>query len=339
MLAAVFYGVEEGVRVEERPAPTIEKPDDVLIEVKACGICGTDPAILEGRHPASPPVILGHEYAGVVLEVGDGVRGVKPGDHVVIDPNIKCGKCYYCRNGKQNLCENMTTLGIFIDGGFARYNVAPESAVYKIPEDMAWEDAALVEPVSCVVNGVTRAGIRAGKIVAIIGAGPIGLIWTALARRAGASKVIVSEVRERRIKAAERIGADVVINPKEVDPVEKVKGLTDGRGVDVAVEVVGHPTTAQQAIRMLAYGGRAVLFGTCPPETRIPITPYDIMRHEKEIVGSFIANFTFLPAIRAMYEKMVPSDILITHRFGVKDFNKAIETHLSGEGIKILILP
>ena len=339
MIAAVFHGVEEGVKVEEVPVPEITKPDDVLLEVKACGLCGTDPAILEGRHPASVPVILGHEYAGVVIDVGEEVKGVKSGDHVVIDPNVKCGKCYYCRTGKQNLCENMTTLGIFINGGFAKYNVAPEAAVYKIPDDMSWGDAALVEPVSCVVNGVRRAGIRPGDSVVIIGAGPIGLIWTALAKKRGAGRIIVSEVMEKRKKMAEKLGADVIIDPTQEDPVERVKELTNGRGANIAVEVVGRPVTVRQAIQMLAYGGRAVLFGTCPMDAQVSITPYDIMRHEKEIVGSFIANFTFAPAIQIMYNKLVPSDVLITHEFKVEEIHKAFQTHRSGESIKILIRP
>ena len=339
MIAAVFHGVKEGVKVEEVPVPRVTKPDDVLLEVKAGGLCGTDPAILEGRHPASVPVILGHEYAGVVIDVGEAVKGVKPGDHVVIDPNIKCGKCYYCRNGKQNLCENMTTLGIFIDGGFTKYNVAPESAVYRIPEDMDWKDAALVEPVSCVVNGVRRARIKPGDNVVIIGAGPIGLIWTALAKRAGAGRVIVSETMQKRQKAAEKLGADIVIDPTLEDPIARVKELTNGRGANVAVEVVGRIVTAQQAVEMLAYGGRAVLFGTCPKDARVPINPYDIMRHEKEIVGSFIANFTFAPAIQIMYSKLVPSDVLFTHEFKVEGIHKAFQTHKAGESIKVLITP
>jgi 2-desacetyl-2-hydroxyethyl bacteriochlorophyllide A dehydrogenase len=338
MIAAVFYGIKEGIKVEEVLVPEIKKPEDILIEVKACGLCGTDPAILEGRHPASPPVILGHEYTGIVVDVGDTVKTVKPGDHVVIDPNIKCGKCYYCRSGKQNLCENMTTLGIYIDGGFAEYNVAPESAVYKIPDDMEWKDAALVEPVSCVINGVTRARIRTGDHVVIIGAGPIGLIWIALAKKKGA-RVVVSEVVERRREAALKVGADIVINPRERDIVQAVRELTGGRGADIAVEAVGLPVTVRQTIEMLAYGGRAVIFGTCAKEVQIPISPYDIMRHEKEIIGSFIANFTFEAAINAMYTRLVPSEVLFTHELKVSEIHKALEIHKRGESIKILLKP
>ena len=338
MTAAVFRGVTEGLKVEERAVPVAKNADDVLIEVKACGLCGTDPAILEGRHPSSPPVILGHEYGGVVLEVGKAVHSVRPGDHVVVDPNVKCGQCRFCRSGKQNLCENMTTLGIFLDGGFAQYNIAPQSAVYRVPKDMDWRDAALVEPVSCVINGIRRSGIGLGKSVAVIGAGPIGLIWIALARNAGAAKIIVGETMPARQEAAKKLGADIILDPRKTDIVKTVKQETEN-GVDVAVEVVGNPSTVQQAIQMLNFGGRAVLFGTCPEKADVRIDPYDLMRHEKEIVGSFIANYTFGPAIETMYKKQVRSDILFTHEFKVSEIHKAIDVHKAGQSIKVLITP
>ena len=338
MIAAVFHGVREGIKVEERSSPEIRTPEDVLIEVKACGLCGTDPAILEGRHPSSPPVILGHEYGGVVVDVGKEVSSIKPGDHVVVDPNIKCGRCRFCRSGRQNLCENMTTLGIFVDGGFAQYNVAPQSVIYKVPEDMDWKDVALVEPVSCVVNGLRRSGMRAGDSIVILGAGPIGLIWIALAKEAGASKIIVSETMPTRRDAAKRLGADLVLDPRSVDVVGSVRSETDG-GVNVAVEVIGNPLTVRQAIEMLGFGGRAVVFGTCPKEAQVSIDPYDLMQHEKEVVGSFIANYTFRPAVEAMYRKRVNSDVLFTHQFKVKEIHKAIEVHKSGTSIKVLVTP
>ena len=338
MSAAVFHGVKEGLRVEERAAPTIKSADEVLLEIKACGLCGTDPAILDGRHPSSPPVILGHEYGGVVVDVGKSVHEVKPGDHVVVDPNVKCGQCGFCRSGKQNLCENITTLGIYIDGGFAKYNVAPQSAVYKIPEDMDWRDAALVEPVSCVLNGMGRSGVKLGSSIAIIGAGPIGLIWVALARNAGAARIIVSESMPARQEAARKLGADMVLDPGKQDIVEAVHAET-GKGVNVAVEVIGKPSTVEQAVRILSPGGRAVVFGTCPKESEIRLDPYELMRHEKEIVGSYAANFTFRPAIEVMYHKQVRSDILLTHHFKIEEIEKAIRAHRAGDAIKALVTP
>ncbi len=339
MRAVVFYGVDEGFRIEDVEAPTVKRGDDILIKVKLAGLCGTDPAILEGRHPAAPPVILGHEYAGEVIEVGGDVKDIDVGDHVVIDPNIKCGKCYRCRTGKENLCENMTTLGIYIDGGFSRYNVAPRSAVYKIPSDMRWEDAVLVEPVSCAINGANRARINVGDTVAIIGAGPMGLIWTQLAKWRGAGLIIVSDLVEKRLEMAKKLGADVTVNPKEKDFVEEVKRLTDGRMADVCVEVVGNPRTVEQALAATGYGGRTVIFGTTKKGLKASFEPYQVMRYEKEIIGSFIANYTFSSAIAVMYKRIINSDLMITHKYSIEEFNKAVETHRSGEAIKIAIQP
>ena len=339
MLAVVFHGVEKGYKIEKVKSPSIRDDHDVLIEVKLAGLCGTDPAILEGRHPATPPVILGHEYTGEVISIGDKVKNVKVGDHVVIDPNIKCGRCYWCRRGKENLCENMTTLGIYVDGGFTRYNVAPESAVYKIRDDMRWRDAVLVEPVSCAINGVTRANVKVGDAVAIIGAGPMGLIWTQLVKHRGAGLIIVSDLVEKRLEMAKKMGADIIVNPRKDDFIEVVRDATDGKMADICVEVVGNPATVEQAIRATGYGGRTVIFGTTKKGLKVPIEPYDIMRHEKEIIGSFIANYTFLPAIAAMYEGIVNSDLLITHEYRLEQFGEALKVHKSGEALKIVLKP
>jgi len=339
MCAVVFYGVKESFRVEKVRTPSIKDKRDILIEVKLAGLCGTDPAILEGRHPATPPVILGHEYVGEVLDVGEEIRNANVGDHVVIDPNIKCGICRWCRRGRENLCENMTTLGIYIDGGFAKYNVAPQTAVYRIPDDMRWKDAVLIEPVSCALNGVSRANIKLGDVVAIIGAGPMGLIWTQLAKQRGASLIIVSDLVDRRSETAKRMGADIVVNPKEEDFVELVKEVTDGRMADVCVEVVGNPVTVEQAMAATGYGGRTVIFGTTGKGLKVPIEPYDTMRYEKQVIGSFIACHTFPSAIDTMYKKIVNSDLMITHEYSIEKFQEAIDAHRSGEAIKIVIHP
>jgi len=339
MLAVVFHGVKEGFKIERVEVPSIKKGDDVLIEVKLAGICGSDLAILEGRHPASPPVILGHEYTGEVIDVGKNVKNITIGDHVVIDPNIKCGRCRWCRAGKENLCENMTTLGIYINGGFARFNVAPESAVYKIPNDMRWKDAVLVEPVSCAINGVNRANVKVGDTVAIIGAGPMGLIWTQLVRQRGAGLIIVSDLVEKRLKTAKKLGADIIVNAREEDFVKIVKKVTNGRMADICVEVVGHPTTVEQAIAATGHGGRTVIFGTTKKGFKVSIEPYEIMRYEKEIIGSFIANYTISPAIATMYKRIVNSDVMITHEFPIEKFQEAINIHKSGEALKIVLHP
>jgi len=339
MLAVVFHGVKEGFRIEKAKAPSVRDSHEVLIEVKLAGLCGTDPAILDGRHPAAPPVILGHEYTGEVLDFGKEVRNLSIGDHVVIDPNIKCGKCHWCRRGKENLCENMTTLGVYIDGGFAEFNVPLESAVHKIPSDMRWKDAVLVEPVSCAINGVDRANMKVGDVVAIIGAGPMGLIWTQMVRHRGAGLVIVSDPVDKRLETAKKLGADIAIDPRKEDFIQVVRDVTDGRMADICVEVVGSTVTVEQAIAAVGHGGRSVIFGTTKRGLKVPVEPYEIMRYEKEIVGSFIANYTFSSAVATMYKRMIDSDEIITHEYHLKQFQEAIDAHKSGNALKIVLHP
>ncbi len=211
MIGAQFKSLEEGVRVVEVENPAISRTDDVLIRMRACGMCGTDLAILEGRHPAKPPVILGHECAGEVAEVGAKVTSLSVGDHVVVDPNLKCGVCRYCRSDRPNLCENMVSIGEDINGGYAAYLLAPEKAVYKVPKDMDWRTAALAEPFSCIVNGFFRARAKPSDTAVVYGAGPMGLFWVTLLRKAGAKKIISVEIAKRRREAAEKVGATVTV--------------------------------------------------------------------------------------------------------------------------------
>ena len=339
MKAVVFHGIEHGFRIEDKPTPHLENADDVLLEVKLAGLCGTDVAILEGRHPATEGVIMGHEYTGRVMKIGRAVRHVKVGDKVVVDPNIKCGHCYYCRTGHQNFCENITTLGIFRDGGIARYNVAPASAVYKLPDDMRWNDTVLIEPVSCVVNGISQACVKHGDTIVIIGAGPMGLIWTQLVKARGVGCIIVSDPIDKRLSFAKKMGATLIVNSKKENLVERVKEVTDGRLANIAVEVVGNSVTVAQALDCIGYGGTALLFGTVNPEKEVPIKPYEVMRYEKKIIGSFTANYTVTPAISVMHNRLIDSDLMLTHEFKVEEFDKALVAYHSGDAIKIVLRP
>jgi threonine dehydrogenase-like Zn-dependent dehydrogenase len=186
-------------------------------------MCGTDLAILEGRHPAKPPVILGHECAGEVLALGSGVTSIRVGDHVVVDPNLRCGVCRYCRSDRPNLCETLVSIGEDINGGFATYMLAPDKAVYRIPDRMSWNAAALVEPFSCIINGFLRARVRPSDTAVIYGAGPMGLFWVSLLRKTGARKIISVEIAAKRREAAMKVGADVTIDPSAENPRNEYK--------------------------------------------------------------------------------------------------------------------
>ena len=217
MQAVVFHGPGHWA-LEEFPRPRIQAADDVLLRVDRVSICGTDIHILSDPpgHPATSGSILGHEYVATVTDIGDGVINVKPGDRVVIDPNITCGLCDYCRMGLTNVCENMTTLGIFRHGGLAEFNLAPAKALHKIDRDVPPERACLAEPLACVWHAFEKTNVVPGESVAILGAGPIGLLFLMLFKTAGAGKVFVIEPTDFRRQTAERLGANV-INPKAVN--------------------------------------------------------------------------------------------------------------------------
>ena len=337
MIGARFEGIGRGVTVVEVDAPTVSTPNDVLIRMRACGMCGTDLAILEGRHPAKPPVILGHECAGEVSAVGQGVTSVAVGDNVVVDPNLRCGVCRYCRSDRPNLCETLVSIGEDLNGGFATYMLAPERAVYKLPSRMNWITAALAEPFSCIVNGFLRARVRPSDTAVVFGAGPMGLFWVSLFRKAGARKIMSVEIAETRREAAKRVGADVTIDPSREDPVKRVLQETEGFGADVGVEVIGKVETVEAAIQSSAHGGRIVVMGTCRPEASAKFSPFDLMRYEKDILGSHTQAATFRTAIDMLGAGYVPVETIVTHQIPLKEIDRAFVLNKKGESVKTVV--
>ncbi|MFI5419946.1 MAG: alcohol dehydrogenase catalytic domain-containing protein [Nitrososphaerales archaeon] len=339
MLAAIFYSVQEGVKVKEVPEPKIAKSNDVLLHIQRCGMCGTDLATLEGRNIATPPVILGHEIAAEVVDIGADVKNIKRGDRVTIDPNISCGVCYYCRSNHPNLCPNIVSIGENIDGGYADFLVAPESAVFKFPDTTPWDVISLAEPLSDVVNGVSKVQIKPGETAVVYGAGTMGLLWLSLLKKSGAGTLISVEPREKRGRAALEVGADYVIDPSKKDPVQEVFRLTNGHGADVAAELIGRPETVEKAIKSAAYGGRVLIMGVCKPEAVASLNPFEIMRYERKIMGSFIANGNVDLAIEELSKGFIKTDVFITHKIPITDIAQAFELNRNGESVKTLIVP
>lgn len=324
MMAAVTYGTQD-LKIESVPVPEI-KDNEVLIKVKACGICGTDPHIYNGHFPAPKPLIQGHEFAGEIVKIGSSVTSVSEGDRVTADINISCGNCYYCQTGQKLFCEKITQLGVHINGAFAEYIKAPENNVYKLPEAMSWEEGAYIEPLACVIRGQERANVGMGDTVAIIGAGPMGLAHAIMAKLNGASKVILSEMNKTRLQKAKELGVDIVIDASETDPVQEVFNFTEGRGADVVFEVVGAIPTYQQALQMVRKGGTLVAYGAAPADKVMEIKPFDIFSKELTIVGSYAGTYgTWTKAIQLISSK----------RFNPKDiFSKTITLDQLEEGIK-----
>lgn len=336
MLAAVFQGNGK-LELCERPVPSIGRDNDVLLQIDMASVCGTDVHILSvpPGHPANKNTILGHEYVGTVIDAGDDVVRLGKGDRVVVDPNLTCGSCAYCRKSLPNMCENMTTLGIFIDGGFAGYNVAPAAALFRISRDVPLEETIFAEPLSCVLNGVNKLDPKAGESALVLGAGPIGLYFVSMLRMSGLSEIIVSEPNDGRARMAKECGATEVVDPGK-HGIEEIVRTRTGIGADMAIDAVG--TLMREAIASVRKGGRLLLFGM-NSKAVAEVRQNDITRNEIEIAGSFIANDTFPETVSLLESGRLDLRKLVTHRLGLKDIHAAIEAMRSGEAIKVLVDP
>jgi threonine dehydrogenase-like Zn-dependent dehydrogenase len=285
MQAAVIEKPNQLV-VKQVPVPQIEDTE-VLIKVKYTGICGTDWSIYTGKYSADKlPMIAGHEFSGVVAEVGKKVKGIRAGDKVTADINMACGTCFYCRRGQKLMCRDFHQLGIHVDGTYAEYVKAPAENVHVLPDQLDFLAGAFVEPVSCVIHSSKAAKVTHGSSVAVIGSG-LGVLHGLLARLRGAAPVIVIGDNEKRLAIAKQFGVDVTINIKDgKDPVAAVKTLTGGRGADFVVEAVGTTQTYEQAFRMVRPGGTLAAFGICAGDDTITVKPFDLVLGELTVVGS-----------------------------------------------------
>ena len=336
MPAVVFHGTGRW-SLDRVPAPALSRDDEVLLGVDRAGICGTDLHILHvpPGHPAAPGTILGHEYVATLLDAGDAVRGFEKGDRVIVDPNLTCGLCARCRLGRTNACENMSTLGIFLHGGLAACNKAPAKALHKIRRDVPVEEAALVEPLTCVLHSFEKAALEPGERVVVFGAGPIGLMFLLLFRAAGAGFLAVVEPAPYRARKAKECGADEVIELTGNDAVEAVRSLT-GDGADITVDAVGRCMSA--ALEAACPGGRVVLFGM-DRHSSPRVNPFDISRRELTIFGSFIQRTEFPKVVRLLESGALSAARLITHRLPLAEFGQAIELLEAGEAVKVILDP
>lgn len=323
MKAAVWYGTRD-IRIEQVKKPEIGG-NEVLVRVRACGICGTDLHIYTGEVIyAKPPVILGHEFSGEVAETGPDVTNLRIGDRVAINPNRECRECGYCRKGFPCFCLNLKPYGVIEDGGFAEYCRVYSDAAYKVPKAVSFEEAAFSEPVSCAVHCIKEADIKPGTSVAVLGSGPMGIILAQLARASGAKPVIIADTRKDRLEKAEGLGADVTINAKEEDPVKRIHEITGETGVDLCIEAVGKGETVRQAIECVGKTGRVIIFGVPPEDVKIEVSPSDILRKELTIKGSWLNPHTFEEAIKLIHLKTVEVKPLISHMLSLEEIEKGL---------------
>lgn len=307
--------------VEERPVPEADA-GEVLIKVRACGICGTDVHIFKGEKGAADnpwPIVLGHEFSGTIEKVGKGVEGFRPGDRVSVDPNVLCGHCYYCQNGIGHFCEHMTGIGTTAPGGFAQYCRVPVRVLYPLADAVSFAEGAMAEPLSCCLHGIDLCGIQAGDIVVVIGGGMIGLLMLQLAKLSGAAVTVLVEPVESKRTQARKLGASLCVDPARED-VRQVLNDAGIRRVNTVIECVGKTSTIRQAIDLAGNKSTVMMFGLTGPEESVEIRPYEIFRKEISLKASYINPYTLSRAmtlinnrsvdVRSMAARIIPLEKL-----------------------------
>jgi L-iditol 2-dehydrogenase len=342
MLAGVLYGPSD-VRMEEREVPE-PKTGELLVRIGAATTCGTDAKVfLRGGHPKMirPPDVFGHEFAGVVHKLGGGVSAFKPGQRVVVANSAPCNHCFYCKTGRQSMCEDL----LFINGAYAQYVVIPERIVLQnllpVPDHLPYAHAALVEPLACAVHGIAESNIKLGDTVVVNGAGPIGLFFLQLAKLNGA-RVITCDLSADRLAVARKLGADETVDASKVeDQVEAVKALTDGRrGVDVAIEAVGHPQVWEKTILMARKGGTVNLFGGCAPGSRITVSTDLIHYSEITLKGVFHHTPHYVRiALDLLARGQINAAAFITATRPLEKLAEALQMIVNHDGIKTAVIP
>lgn len=351
MKAVVAYG-PENYKVDEVEIPKAGY-EEVIIKIGACGICGSD---MKAYHGASmfwggdnpwmkAPVIPGHEFFGTVVELGEGAAekyDIKIGDRIITDQIKPCGKCRFCQSGQYWMCEVHDMYGFqggIADGGMAEYmKIYNVSKIYKIPDELSLEEASIIEPLACAIHTVQRATIEYEDVVVLAGAGTLGLCMTQLIKLKTPKKLIVLDVSDERLELAKKLGADIIINPKNTDAIQEVRSLTQGYGCDVYIEATGSPIGVTQGLEMIRKLGRFVEFSVFGKETT---TDWSVIgdRKELDIRGSHLGPYTYPIAIDLLNRKLVSADDIVSEKFNLEQFNEAFELALSGSVIKVLLIP
>ena len=337
MKASRFLG-NKTFAVTDLPTPHAG-PGELVLRNQVCGVCGTDVHIYHGEPGSAdvnPPVVLGHEYSGEVVEVGKGVTGFAVGDHVTVDPNIYCGHCAYCQNGKKQLCPSMEAIGVTRDGGFAQYSLIPASQAFKLEPTVPWEAAAMAEPLACCLHGIDLAGIQVGDKVCVVGGGAIGLLMVQLAKLSGASQIVLSEPNEKRRQVGLQLGANAALDPTRPDAQEAFAQVLDG-GANVVIECVGNVPAVKSAFQFAGKGATVLLFSVPKVDATFDLPLFDVYKKELTIKGSFVNPDTHARAVALINSGKVDFGPIITHRFTLDQLPEAIAMQMSDASIKVVV--
>ena len=330
--------------ITDMPEPEVGE-HDVLVQIKACGICGSDIHGFDGSSGRRvPPLIMGHEAAGVVAQTGSAVTKTKEGDRVTFDSMVSCGQCFFCQRDEMNLCDNRRVLGVSCEdyrqhGCFAEYAVVPEHIIYPVPDNLAFEHAAMIEPVSVAVHAVKRTPITKGDTAAVIGVGMIGLLVVQALKAAGCSKIIAVDLAEEKLKLAQELGADLSVNPKTTDAVKSIQEATDGRGADVTMEVAGATPTVKTAIEGARKGGHVTLVGNLAPEVDFPLQ--SVVTRELTIYGSCASNGEYPECIDLLARGVIQAEPLISAKAPLEEGADWFERLYAAEAglMKVILQP
>jgi D-arabinitol dehydrogenase (NADP+) len=336
-MKAIVYSAPRQFNYQDVPTPEIQ-PDEVLIRVYSCGICGTDLHIHEGEFLAEFPLIPGHEFAGEVVSIGSLANNVQVGDRVVCDNTELCGHCFYCRRDQPLFCENFLSHGCNAAGGQAEYVAIKAEKVFPI-QHLSWREAALVEPTACAIHGMDMIALKPGSEVLLFGAGPTGIILAQLLKLNGAAHLTVAAPAGPKLDLVSRLAAD------EVVPIDRNAATahreyllrTHKHGFDCVIEATGVPSLCTEAIDYTRMGGQLVVYGVYPEQARINWSPYEIFKKQLTITGSFAQTHSFDRALLYLESKQVKVDEIITHEFALEEYAQALETLRSHQGIKIAI--
>ncbi|MFH0180675.1 zinc-dependent alcohol dehydrogenase family protein [Streptomyces cacaoi] len=318
------------VTVTTVPDPT-PGPREVVIDVAACGLCGTDLHILQGEFAPTLPVVPGHEFAGEVVGLGSKVTELKIGDRVAVDPSLYCNECRYCRAGRNNLCDRWQAIGVTVAGGAAEYAVAPVANCVRLPDHVDVQDAALIEPLSCAVRGYDVLNSRLGAHVLIYGSGTMGLMMLELAKRTGASSVDVVDINPERLATAEKLGcSQSALSADE---------LGRPAGWDVVIDATGNAAAIQDGLDRVAKAGTFLQFGVSDYATTATISPYRIYNQEITITGSMAVLHSYERAAELFATGVLDPQVFISHRMPLTQYPQALDQFAAGQGRKIIVLP
>lgn len=343
MKAAVFTNVGK-IEIQDIKTPE-PKPDELLVELKASAICTWEQRVYQGVNKVKFPFIGGHEQSGIIVNIGSDVDGSvwHIGDRVVVGLLTSCGECYYCRKGEEGSCENFDYeklvggLSVRGMGGFAQYLAVKDRNVFKIPDKLSFEAAALTEPLSCVIHSIETADIKLGQNVLVIGAGIMGVFHSLLARKKGA-RVIVSEPDENRRKLLNRLGIHETFNPIDENPVDKIKELTEGRGADIIFNTTAISAIAQQCLDMIALYGKIILYSSYHPDSPIAVSPNMVHKKLISISGSANSNSSdFAKAVKLLGDGIIDPSPVISEILALKDIEKAMKEAIKPSSYRIVI--